>query len=149
MNMFCTNCGKQLAEGEKFCSSCGTPTNATTPQAAPVYSAANNAKTPGKGASIAGMVLGIIACVWGLMTLASVGSIEDAIYELDAITVGSLIAFSIGFTFFSLIPSVVGLSLSVSGFKKKKSGMNITGLILNSIALLLSIIEIIYILTFA
>ena len=35
--MFCTNCGKQIPDGSKFCVHCGTPVMQASQAAAPVY----------------------------------------------------------------------------------------------------------------
>jgi len=35
MAKFCTNCGKEIADGVAFCTECGTPAPADTPQQAP------------------------------------------------------------------------------------------------------------------
>ena len=63
MSKFCSNCGKEVKEKDSFCSNCGSPITGIV-------------KKPGKGISIAGMVLGIIACTWALLELGSLDSIK-------------------------------------------------------------------------
>ena len=143
MNKFCSNCGKELKEGSDVCLNCGVMLNG------------KNNKIPGNGVSIAGMILGIISAFWAFMQILSSGNIEYSlmnlprsyIYETSISFV--LITFGLGYTLFSLIPSLVGLPLSITGFSKQKSGKNIAGIILNSVALIVSIIMFIYILSFA
>ena len=87
--MFCKKCGKELEKGEHFCSNCGTAIKTVKkvteekeekeqeeyvykpqhqapyqPQYYPMY---KKPKAPGNGLSIAGMVLGIIGAVFGLI----------------------------------------------------------------------------------
>ena len=125
--MFCSKCGNKLTEGAAFCPSCGAPTGVTqvTPVTAqPVYYMPY--KKPGNGLSIAGMVLGIIA----------------AVYSFSAIIVACTTeyTYAIGLTIFQTILALVGLPLSIAGMTKCKSGKNISGVILNSITLVISII---------
>lgn len=143
MNKFCSNCGKELKEDSDVCLNCGVILNG------------KKNKIPGNGVSIAGMILGIISSFWAFMQILSSGNIEYSllnlprsyIYETSISFV--LITFGLGYTLFSLIPSLVGLPLSIVGFFKQKSGKNIAGIILNSVALIVSIIMFIYILSFA
>lgn len=108
-------------------------------------------KVPGNGLSIAGMVLGILGSVWTLLELISLGSIKGALHQFSGNTYynAAIIGFSIGYTLFALIPSLIGLPLSIAGFTKYKSGKNITGLILNLLSLIASIIIIFYIISVA
>ena len=165
MNLFCSNCGKEISENEKFCSSCGAPVKSVNPEPTSVepvvetpvqntvYAGPVKQKIKGNGMSIAGMVLGIIATTWLLMSLLSIGNIEPLLaelrYQYGELFGSALIGFAIGYTLFSLIPSLVGLPLSIVGFVKHKSGKNITGLILNSITLAACIVIVIYIMSFS
>ena len=130
MGKFCSNCGNELTEGADVCLKCGTFLN--KPQ--------ERKTSPGKGLAIAGMVLGIVACFWVFIALLS---LERATYMLDYYDfyyAAERIGYSIGLTLFSLAPSIVGLCLSISSIKKQKRGMNVAGVILNTIALALSVI---------
>ena len=140
--MFCKNCGKELKKEEKFCSNCGKKVEEVIPQ---TTEAQQSIKIPGNGMSIAGMILGILAIVWTFFELLSFSNISagveniiyDTSYYLNYNTM--LFWFAFGYTLFSLIPALVGLPLSIAGLIKKSSGKNITGLILNSISLLVLI----------
>ena len=155
MSKFCSNCGNEINENADICLKCGVLVKKTnTNYAIPNNSVSNSyvkGKVPGKGISIAGMVLGIIAIGWAFISLLSIGSIESSLvsnysfyYDITSYVVG----FAFGYTLFSFIPSIIGLILSIVGLRKSKSGINITGLLLNIIALVIALIEFIYILTF-
>lgn len=156
MAKFCSNCGSEVNENAAYCLKCGVAinnynnlqTNSLSNQTN--ISNYSNTKIPGKGLSIAGMVLGIIGAAWVLIKLITVGSIEtDLSYNFFTYYESSfIVGYAIGYTLFSLIPSIIGVILSILGFKKSKSGFNISGLILNGIALVISVILFIYILTF-
>ena len=147
MSNFCANCGKELENGAEICSNCGKFVETYEPSKE-VYKLK---KVNGRGISIAGMILGIIACIWTLlavMSLPTVGTVIDEMldaYSKIASTSYILFWFGVGYTFFSFIPAFVGLPLSIAGFVKQKSGKNIAGLILNSVAILASIVIIVYI----
>lgn len=165
MAKFCRNCGSEINENADICLNCGVLINKNNndnsnmsgginPNPYPYnYSYPNNNqvvnmqnKVPGNGSSIAGMVLGIVAAFWTICELLSV-------LELDSTSFGyyynmsKVIQFAIGYTLFALVPSIIGLCLSASGYKKSKNGFNISGLLLNLIALLLNVIIFIYILS--
>lgn len=113
-------------------------------------------KIPGNGRSIAGMVLGIIAIVWCLFQLMSFGAINEGLNQVSNYTNLEGISlpfiyfwFGFGYTLFSLIPSLIGLPLSISGLKKQKTGKNVTGIVLNTISLIFSIIVYVYIMSCA
>lgn len=159
MAKFCANCGSEVNENAAFCLNCGAalnnsndiPNNYVSNQNTQPNYTYSKPKVPGKGLSIAGMVLGIIALVAVLLSLLSVGDIEITLkssLQYYTSTSSFVIGFAIGYTLFSLIPSIVGVILSGVGFKKSKNGLNITGLILNGIALVIALIIFIYILTF-
>lgn len=82
--MFCTKCGKEIKEGQKFCTGCGAPVQAVKPPQAPTAPAleqpaqqptapvaveqkpAKQPKPPkqkGKGGRVAAIVVGVIALV--------------------------------------------------------------------------------------
>ena len=155
MTKFCSNCGSEINENADICLNCGVMVNknnnSNNNNSNSVLSNTNynKQKVPGKGLSIAGMVLGIIAAVWALISLISIGNIESELtYGFYYVDSSYIIGFAIGYTLFSLVPSIIGLILSAFGFRKLKSGINITGLILSIIAFVIAIIEFIYILTF-
>ena len=152
MQKYCSNCGKELKEGADICLNCGVLINK---QPNHFYSKQQKNKIPGNGMSIAGMVLGIIAAVWTFFELIAVGGIPESLSNI-AYSTNYYVSlsylyfwFGFGYTLFSLIPSIVGLPFSIVGLIKHKSGKNISGTILNIVSLLVSIIMIIYILSFA
>ena len=111
-------------------------------------------KIPGNGKSIAGMILGIVSSTWVFFEILSLGIVSFVLNELlyynyYASAAIIKISFAIGYTLFSLVPSLVGLPLSISGFTKRKTGKNTAGIILNVIALIISILIYVYIMLFA
>lgn len=117
--MFCTNCGKEIRETEKFCPECGNPVNIenvqySAPQSFEAYSqpAAEPADIgPWKAFAILGFILGLF----------------------------SLILFWSGPLAFCL--TLNALPFSIMGRKSiHKRGMALAGIILSSIALGLSFI---------
>ncbi len=140
MGKFCANCGHQIQENADVCLNCGVLLHKDD---------VNNSKVrvPGQGMGIASLVLGIIAAVWTLLTLLALGNL-DLVSSLGYYyTMFDIVAFDIGFTLFSLTPSILGLIFSIISLKKHKSGLNLSGLILNSISLFLTVIVFIYIIT--
>lgn len=125
MSKFCSNCGEKLDDRAVICVKCGVPIS-------------NNHKQPGKGLSIASMVLGIIAIFYG--TLLSFSSIilviSNEFYYYEQII------FSIIINFFPLILSITGLALGIASKSKIKNGMNTTGVILNCITIIICILSI-------
>lgn len=156
MAKFCSNCGKEVNENADVCLNCGVLVNNNTINQNNLpdknYKQQNlyKEKTPGKGLSIAGMVLGIISASWVLIKLLQVGNIKSnlSLNIFRNFNESFVIGYAIGFTLFSLIPSVIGLILSIFGMKKQKTGINTSGLLLNIIALCVSIIYFVYILSF-
>ena len=101
--MFCSNCGKQIGDADKFCSSCGAvhKTSATvskspddtwivpgsnptgSPVPPPAY-VAPVAKPSGQGLGIASLVIGVIGIVLGLVDYGGVTSGSyDYIYNSE------------------------------------------------------------------
>lgn len=154
MAKFCANCGSEINENADICLKCGVLINKDNMNVNSVETYNQNivakTKVPGKGLSVAGMVLGIIAAVWVLIKLFQIGNIEAdlTLTIFSYYTSSFVIGYAIGYTLFSLVPSIIGLILSIVGMKKQKSGINITGLLLNIIALALSVIYFVYILSF-
>ena len=150
MEKFCSNCGSELKENADVCLNCGRmiKKDNNLNQLYNNYTQVDyyKPKSIGKGFSIAGMVLGIVAILWAFKSLLSIEEVEDSISYYYYFS--EIIGFIVGYTIFSLAPSIVGLCLSINGYRKQKNGLNITGIILNIITLAIVIIEIVYILTF-
>ncbi len=144
MGYFCTNCGNKVNSGN-FCPNCGTPMGEerTPVQNYNNYQYPTKRKVPGNGLSIAGMVLGIIAVTYFLIELMALTDLDKMLMEAK-LEYGyndfPVVAWAFGFVLLSAVPSIVGLPLSFSGMAKHKSGKNISGVILNSIGLVGSII---------
>jgi len=137
MEKFCSNCGSELKENADICVNCGVLINKN-------YKT-KKIKAPGKGMSIAGMILGIIGIFMNFCDLTEVismhfniGSFYDY-YESFADAIFDVFLF--------LGVSITGLVLSAVSRTKIKNGFNITGLILNPISILLTIILFILIIT--
>ncbi len=145
--MFCKKCGNEIDNTAEFCPKCGTPVNGSIPPAQPVmpvmyqqpYVVYQTPKAPGSGLSTAGMVLGIIAIVYAFLTI--IGVTE---YNLRIIYYGRA-AFAFGAVLIQSVLALVGLPLSVSGNIKHKNPKAITGIILCTITLAISLIIFIYI----
>lgn len=128
--MFCRNCGEKLENNMNFCIKCGMSINNEN---------TTKNKIPGKGLGIAGMILGICAVFYNVCTLfIFVCLLVSGEYFLGFEKI------AIGFVFLFLpvaLPSI-GLPLSFASRNKTKNGINLTGLILNTIAIFLCITSI-------
>lgn len=78
MDKYCSNCGKKINENADICLNCGKLINNHIEVyniQQPNYNSNQyimpKPSVPGKGMSIAGMVLGIISAFWALITLLS------------------------------------------------------------------------------
>ena len=125
---YCGNCGAELKEGADICLKCGKMV---------IENKVVTKKYPGKGLSIASLVLGIISSSWAFLMLLSLGqAVEEIIvdYYYNE-TLVFFIAFYIGYTLFSLTPGILSLIFGIKGNKKTKNGMSTAGLILSIISL--------------
>ena len=139
--MYCSNCGNKLSQGEAFCTKCGSPTGNNVVNNQPVYY--YNQKVPGNGLSIAGMVLGIVGIVFALLYLLSFTA-ESYVIEYG-LNRRFVVAYAFGIVLIPLSLSATGLPLSICGMLKNKNGKNVSGIILNSITLLIQFILFLYI----
>ena len=114
MEKYCSNCGKALKENADICLNCGVMVNKPQPVTK------TKVKVPGKGMSIAGMILGIISVILVLSEI-------DSLYYYDFLE-----AFSDTIVYIGV--SVTGLVLSAVSRSKIKNGFNMTGLILGIIS---------------
>ena len=139
--MYCSNCGNKIEKDGIFCANCGTPIN-TPAQPQVVY---YKQRVPGNGLSIAGMVLGIVGLVFALLYVLSFSSnaylLERSIYRRY------IFAYAFGTVLIPLALSATGLPLSICGLLKNKNGKNISGIILNSLTLLIQFILFLVIVT--
>ena len=151
MKKKCEYCGKELKEGADVCLHCGKLVKKEKEVEVPKE--IKKDKIPGNGKSIAGMILGIFACAWVFFEILSLPTVNILLrnilfYNYYSNAGAIKICFAIYFTFLSLVPSLVGLPLSIFGYNKMKTGKNVAGLILNTIALSISLIIYIYIMLF-
>ena len=164
--MFCVNCGEKLEEGVLFCPKCGKKIDGDNKE---VVNLGQNKKVEGKGSSIASMVLGIIALFFAVSLFFTSGILSttfDMVWELEYhdnyhnihydlddyyddyqdlahYTIkGSFIVSSIMFV---LPLSITGLCLGVTSKKKIVNGFNKAGVILNAIALVVFVINFVWI----
>jgi len=136
MSKFCSNCGKELDENAVVCVKCGVAVNNFKVKT----------KQPGKGMSIASMVLGIVSIFYGIcLGMGSIGLslVDEFVTEFNKIEFE--FGFAIGYNFLPLALAVTGLSLGIASTKKIKNGFNTTGIILSSITLVICIISILII----
>ena len=111
--MYCTNCGANLPDGTKYCSSCGTPVGAPQRPMQVTYAQQNyipyqQPENPtGKGLAIASLVLGIIGVV----------------------NMGSLV--------FSLVGLILGCVARGKGYKK---GIGTAGIVLGIVGMIFGLV---------
>lgn len=131
MSKFCSNCGKELDENAAVCVNCG------------IY--VNNYKTkvkqPGKGLSIASMILGIVAIFYGLCFAFS----STILINVEEFFYFDKLGLAFAFNFWPLAIAITGLSLGIASTKKIKNGFNTSGIILSSITIFICIASIIII----
>ena len=142
--MFCNQCGTKVPANSSFCQNCGSPcSNGKVVQPNMQQSGYVSYKKPGNGLSIAGMVLGIIAISYAFLTIIALSSNE---FKTDMIIYSNNhVAYGFGMILIQSVLSLVGLPLSISGMIKCKSGKNITGIILTSLTLVISIFIFMYV----
>lgn len=132
MNNFCSNCGKELNENAVICVKCGASTNNNR----------TKVKQPGKGCGIASMVLGIISTFYSICALfIFICLLASGEYFLayEKIILGFV------FLIIPIILLIIGLPLGISSRIKLKNGINLTGILLNSISLILCALSILII----
>ena len=140
--MFCKNCGNKLEDKTVFCTKCGIKIIEDKPNL-PV-GAYYSPRVPGNGLSIAGMVLGIVGLSFVFLYFVS---ILDISYLTRQIRMSNsfVFAYAFGVVLVPLALSATGLPLSICGMLKNKNGKNISGIILNSITLVLQLVLFLYI----
>lgn len=132
MNKFCANCGEKLNEKAIVCVKCGVPTENYVDQKTKV-------KQPGKGLGIASMILGIIATwysFWTLFIFVCILAAGEYFLTFEKIALGII------FLMLPMTLLIIGGTLGISSRNKIKSGINLTGLILNFISLVLCTLSI-------
>lgn len=79
---FCMNCGKQIADGEKFCSECGTPTNNDNTKRKTVYDGEIH-KCPNCGEILSSFVTACSTCGYELRGTKATGSVRELQLKLE------------------------------------------------------------------
>ena len=128
--MYCKYCGSKLKEDADVCIKCGKLLKSET-------SLPEKTKVPGKGISIAGMILGIVAL---LVVVTDFVDIDEIGYELAIGYEIEFILSVIDYVYSNFLISITGLVLSIIGIVKNRNGFNISGIILNGISIFLTII---------
>ena len=152
---FCIKCGTQLNDGDSFCVACGTPVVEEKqevqmqPQMPSQPTSYRDTKPiiPGRGSSIAGMILGMIGSLYGLVfsmivirTLIRLNQYGWYDWYEQAEDVSDNVALIM---VFSVIP-VLAVVFSVIGRSKgDKTGISKSGLITGIIGLVLFVIALI------
>lgn len=127
--MYCKYCGSKLKDDADVCLKCGKFIKEGG------FPVRKKVKIPGKGLSIAGMILGILAI---LLMMGEFDSISDFEAELPFVYTNTQFAlFIFNYLFMDFLFICTGLALSIVGFTKNKNGFNISGMILNGISLFL------------
>ena len=124
---YCSNCGKELKEGADICLNCGKLVN----------NQQKKNKNIEKGLSIASLVLGIISILWTFIMILgyeqAIKTIKVEYYYNE--TIIYVMFYYIGYTLFSLTPSIISLVLGLMSIKKEKNAMSTAGIILSGITL--------------
>lgn len=124
---YCSNCGKELKEGADICLNCGKLVN----------NQQKKNKNIEKGLSIASLVLGIISILWTFIMMLgyeqAIETIKVEYYYNE--TIIYVMFYYIGYTLFSLTPSIISLVLGLMSIKKEKNAMSTAGIILSGITL--------------
>ena len=124
---YCSNCGKELKEGADICLNCGKLVNKQQ----------KKNKNIEKELSIASLVLGIISILWTFIMILgyeqAIETIKVEYYYNE--TIIYVMFYYIGYTLFSLTPSIISLVLGLMSIKKEKNAMSTAGIILSGITL--------------
>ncbi len=116
MAKFCTNCGKEIAEGNAVCTECGTPVDGAVAQAQPTVVINNGQAKQSNGLAIAGFVTSLVStflCCGSFSVIALILSIVGAVKAKDY--GGSGKGMAIAGIVISAIGIVLLIALSVLG----------------------------------
>lgn len=128
---YCPNCGEKLNENADVCIKCGKLVNQLI-----------RTKVPGRGSAVTSLIFGIIAITWTLMAILNLDTgletlVVEYYYESSIVY---FVGYYIGFTLFSLTPGIISLVLGLNSYKKQKTGVAKSGIILSSISLTVCLI---------
>lgn len=128
--MYCKYCGSKIKEGADICLKCGKIINETKDKFV------SKQKSAGRGFSIAGMVLGIVAL---LLVLGEFSDFSEISSELSFAFYGEFLFSVFEYIIGDFVFPVLGLIFSIIGIYKQRNGFNISGIILNSISFIMMI----------
>lgn len=115
MAKFCTNCGREVNEGDNVCSNCGNVLNgAQHSNPTPVYANSTVTQSGSNGMAIAGFVVSLVS------TILCCGA----------------------FNWLALVFSIIGL-VNAKNYNNNGKGLAIAGIIISSIFMIIEIILVI------
>ena len=110
MAKFCTNCGKEIAEGNTVCASCGAPVEGVVAAAQPTVVVNNNATQakPTNGLAIAGFITSLVS---GILCCGSISVISLILSIVGAVKANDLGGSGKGMAIAGIVISAVGIFL--------------------------------------
>ena len=126
--MYCIHCGKEIVGGESFCMGCGNPI--------PVV------KKVEKGKGIASMILGIIAVLYSLLSLAVLTVLTDDFYQAE---ISFKLGYAFGYTIIQNTLAIIGICLAVSESRNNKNSFNAVGFWLAILTFIILALNFLYI----
>lgn len=153
MMKYCSNCGEQIDEKAVICVKCGVPVSESNINVPSYNTPSYTEVKTGNGAATASLVLGILGVIASVITLViSIGiasyyanSWERSLYSLYSNTYDSeKVAMAFLVTAVPGILSLIGFPL---GLFCRKGGSKVAGIVLNTIALAICIIQVIIIMS--
>ncbi len=135
MSKFCSNCGNKLDDKAVICVKCGMSTG--------YIDVPTKVKVPGKGLSIASMVVGLVA-IFNSVSISLSLPFSMFVFNKTMINFEFVKVMTILFSMiFPLASSITALSLGISSLSKIKNGFNKTGIITGSVSIFICIITLI------
>ncbi len=115
MAKFCTNCGKELAEGNTVCASCGAQVEGAVAAAQPTVVVNNNATQakPTNGLAIAGFITSLVS---GILCCGSISVISLILSIVGAVKANELGGSGKGMAIAGIIISVIGIIMLIALF---------------------------------
>lgn len=147
---YCSNCGEQIDEKAVICVKCGVPVNGNNVTTSTYNQTSSNVQKQGHGAATASLILGILGVISAVITLiiaicvyAYYSNYTYSYYDLYTVfDSAAKIGVCILLTVLPGILSLIGLPL---GCFCRKGGPKIAGIVLNTITLVICVIQIVLI----
>lgn len=147
---YCSNCGEQIDEKAVICVKCGVPVSNNSVTQNSYNQVSNNVPKQGHGAATASLVLGILGLIAAVITLIIAICVYvyysnlsyDVYYVVSAFDSSAKIGVCILLSVLPGILSLIGLPL---GCFCKKGGPKVAGIVLNTIALAICVIQVVLI----